>query len=293
MIQLLVLLALSAEPVTLPPYESVKGIERYATAKEYSEAKADKRFRLEKIAYQSDGLRVFAYIYAPVLRPELPMPTVIYNRGSYVRDDFGPELLTSFRRLALPGFVVIAPMYRQSGGGEGRDELGGADLNDLMNIRSVIAELPYVDPDRLFMYGESRGGMMTFQAIRDGFPVRAAATVGAFTELAPMVEANRKLSLQIWPDYESNAAAIRQRRSAIAWPEKLNVPLLILQGGADPQVNPSQSIDLASRLQALGKTYELIIKAGEGHILSGWREQRDAAAIEWFRRFMPPAARTP
>jgi hypothetical protein len=33
------------------------------------------------------------------------------------------------------------------------------------------------------MYGESRGGMMTFQAIRRDLPVDAAAVFGAFTDL--------------------------------------------------------------------------------------------------------------
>ena len=174
-------------------------------------------------------------------------------------------------------------MYRQSGGGEGKDEMGGADLDDLMQIRSVIPA--YVDPARLFMYGESRGGMMTFQAIREGFPMRAAATFGAFTDLAPMVEANPAVSLQIWPDYEKNAAKIKERRSAISWPEKINVPLLIMHGAKDGQVSPAQSLALASKLESLGKTYQLIIRADEGHVLPGWREQRDSAAIEWFRKF--------
>ena len=72
-------------------------------------------------------------------------------------------------------------MYRGSEGAPGRDEMGGADLADLMNIRAVIASLPYADATNTFLYGESRGGMMVLQALRDGFEARAAATVGAFT----------------------------------------------------------------------------------------------------------------
>ena len=273
-----------AAALALPTYESIKGIERYATAGEYAAAKADKKFRFEKIEYQSDGLRVYAYVYAPA-KPAKSMPAIIYNRGSFVRDEFAGELLAQFHRLALAGFVVIAPMYRQSGGGEGRDEMGGADVDDLMNILSVVRSLKYVDESRLFMYGESRGGMMTFQAIRDGFPIRAAATFGAFTDLTPMVEANPKVVAQLWPDYATKGEAIRMRRSAILWPEKINVPLLIMHGGADTGLSPSHSLALASKLQELGKTYQLIIRAGAGHVMSEWRVERDAAAIEWFRKF--------
>lgn len=40
-------------------------------------------------------------------------------------------LLFFFHRLALQGFLVIAPQYRGSDGGEGKNEIGGADLNQL------------------------------------------------------------------------------------------------------------------------------------------------------------------
>ena len=41
--------------------------------------------------------------------------------------------------------------------------------------------------EKIYLYGKSRGGMMTYQALRDGFPARAAATVGAFTDLEAML----------------------------------------------------------------------------------------------------------
>jgi dienelactone hydrolase len=48
----------------------------------------------------------------------------------------------------------------------------------------------------------------------------------------------------------------------------LTIPLLIMHGGADRGVNPSQSLTIAQKLQSLGKTYELIIYAGDGHRLA-------------------------
>ena len=82
-----------------------------------------------------------------------------------------------------PSFVVVAPLYRGSLGAEGKDELGGGDLLDLMNVTKLLAHLPYADTRNVFLYGESRGGVMTFMAIRDGFPANAAATFGAFTDM--------------------------------------------------------------------------------------------------------------
>ena len=105
----------------------------------------------------------------PGIRKGLKRPVIVYNRGSYVRADIAPELLPMFHRLANAGFAVLAPMYRGSDGGEGRDEMGGADLNDLMNVMPVLNQLDSLDTRNVFLYGESRGGMMVFQAIGMAF----------------------------------------------------------------------------------------------------------------------------
>jgi dipeptidyl aminopeptidase/acylaminoacyl peptidase len=282
-----ILVLLAAVLVQPPEYASVKNIGRYATVEEYSRAASDSRYRLSRVAYESDGLNVFAYVYAPA-QPKENLPVIVFNRGSWVWPEFAGEYLTTFWRLAEAGFVVVAPMYRQSGGAPGRDEMGGADVNDLMNVMTVIESLPGADARSVFLYGESRGGMMAYQAVARGFPAKAAAVIGAFTDLAGLIEAKpqaKRMTTAIWPDYDATTApAIHERRSAIAWAEKLNVPLLIMHGGADNDVPPGQSLALAMKLESLGRPYELIIRAGENHILSGWRNERDARAVEWFRR---------
>jgi dipeptidyl aminopeptidase/acylaminoacyl peptidase len=282
-------------PYEIPAYESVKGVERYASRDEYETAARDGRFRLEKLTYLSGPLQVFAYLYAPV-RSAGAQPAVVFNRGSFVRGEFAAELLATFHRLAEAGFVVLAPMYRQSGGAEGRDEMGGADLADLMATVGVAQALGVIDARNLFMYGESRGGMMTYQAIRDGYPLRAAAVYGAFTDLRALLESSpqaRAAAPTIWPGYPANADAIHQRRSALMWPEQLHTPLLILHGGNDRDVSPSQSLALAARLEQLGKPYELVVRAGANHTLANWRVERDAHVVGWFRRHLPPASPQP
>lgn len=277
------------ERVAIAEYAAVPKIELFASPAEYEEARLDAKFKLTRISYESDGLVVFAYLYAPVLKPKRLLPVIVFNRGSYVWKQFAGEYLTTFHRLALAGFVVVAPMYRGSGGAPGRDEMGGADLDDLMNTAAVLKELPFVNRDAVFMYGESRGAMMTYQAIRDQYPMRAAAVYGGFTNLAELGAPGGKFAKaasQIWPDYAERGDEINRRRSAIQWPDKFSVPVLIMHGGADGDVPPSQSLALAVRLQELGKPYELIIRSGANHVLTQWRDERDAHAIEWFKRHM-------
>ena len=47
-----------------------------------------------------------------------------------------------------------------------------------MNILPVIRELPYADTDRIFMYGQSRGGIMSLLAAKNNFPGAGRGDVG-------------------------------------------------------------------------------------------------------------------
>lgn len=280
---------LLAAPVAVPDYADVPKIERYASHEEYQAARNDANFTLTRVSYTSDGLTVFAYVYAPAKKPGAPLPVVVFNRGSYVWKEFAGEYLTTFHRLARAGFVVVAPMYRGSGGADGRDEMGGADVNDLLNTVALIRELPYADPAAVFLYGESRGAMMTYQALREQYPMRAAAAYGGFTNIAELTRPGgkfEKVALAIWPEYTEKKTEMDRRRSAIEWADKISVPLLIMHGGSDTDVAASHPLALAAKLQELGKTYELHIRSGANHVLTQWRHERDALAIEWFKRHL-------
>jgi dipeptidyl aminopeptidase/acylaminoacyl peptidase len=276
---------------SFPSYEravEATDVEMYADKAAYESAVGDSKFELLKLRYMSDGLKVVAYVYKPRRVEGRKLPVIIFNRGSGVRGDIAPELVTFFHRLASEGFVILAPMLRQSDGGEGRDELGGADVDDLMSAAALARSLAYADSNNLFMYGESRGGMMTYQAIKRGFPVNAAAVFGAFTDARELIESHPKqyspaVLKQVWPDYDERKEEIFKARSALNWAEQLNVPLLIMHGGGDWSVNPEQSLSLAQRLQQLGKVYELIVYAGDNHILSNNKEDRDRRAVSWFK----------
>lgn len=275
-----------------PSYEQAvqtTDVEKYTDQVSYETAVNDNRFEFEKLTYLSDGLKVIAYLYKPKQTQGRKFPTIIFNRGSTVRGDIAPELIWFFHRLASEGFIILAPMLRQSDGGEGRDEIGGADVNDLMNVIPLAKSLAFVDLNNLFMYGESRGGMMTYQAIKRGFPINAAAVFGAFTDLQEVIDSHpQQYPLnalnQLWPAYEERKKEISQTRSAIFWTEQLNTPLLIMHGGRDKSVNTEQSLALAQRLQKQGKVYELIVYAEDNHYLSRNQEDRDRRAISWFRR---------
>jgi dipeptidyl aminopeptidase/acylaminoacyl peptidase len=279
------------EAVAFPEYESYRNIEQYAaTRRDYEEAIADERFVMERLTYRSDGIYVHAYLYRPTERPEggEKLPVVVFNRGSYVRSEFAPEVLMPGRRLAEAGYLVVAPMLRGSGGADGHDEMGGADVNDILNIESVLRQLRYADLSRVYLYGESRGGIMSLLAAKRGFPARAVATWGAITDLGEYIREGgqyRQLAAQIWSGFPENEAEIVASRSALYWPQHIKLPALIMNGGSDVDVPARHALKLGEALQEFGAPYEIKIFFGEGHLAGARAAERDADAVRWFRRF--------
>lgn len=245
---------------------------------------------LLKIKYMSDGLKVSGFIYKPKDAAGRKLPAVIWNRGGA-----GEETIITaanylhfyeMHRLASEGFVVLASQYRGYDGGEGKDEVGGADTNDVLNLFPVARALGYVDMERVFMFGFSRGAQMTLQAIRRGAPVRAAGVVGAPTDMWLSFRENpgiRDLITSNWAGGEARREQNMEERSAVRWADRLNVPLLIFQGGADPAVSPNHALELARRLEEAGNLYELVVYARDDHFVTRNHQDRLRRAIDWFK----------
>ncbi|MDX6696289.1 MAG: hypothetical protein QOF02_3892 [Blastocatellia bacterium] len=273
----------------LPAYEQLPDRHKRAFSRETVERiKNDARLELWKIKYMSDGLKIVGFIYKPKGASATKLPAVIFNRGGLSDGAISPENYNYFyemHRYASEGFVVLASQYRGAGGSEGTDEAGGADTNDVMNLFPLARSLGYVDMDRIFMWGYSRGAIMTLQAIRRGAQLRAAATVGAPTDNTLLQDRPGfiQFARSIYPDYEARKEEHLKSRSAIFWADQLNVPLLIMHGGADPGTAPTQAMALAQKLQELGHVYELVIYAKDDHPISLNAEDRLSRTIDWFK----------
>jgi dipeptidyl aminopeptidase/acylaminoacyl peptidase len=241
----------------------------------------------------SDGLRVTGFLVKPRDTQNKRYPAIIYNRGGFLEiGKLGTPNILDFYEMATNGFVLLASQYRGNDGGEGREQCGGADVDDVTNLLALTVRLPYVDEKNVFLYGFSRGGMMTLLALRQGAVVNAAAVVGAVFDFKDALENANQRAPQIVgqitgliPDFTNRSVEALKERSAINWPEKLTAPLLIIHGGEDEEVPPLEALAYASKLTALHKTYQLVVYANDIHEAARNRRDRNARIIEWFRRF--------
>lgn len=247
--------------------------------------KEAERVDCRHIQYWSDGLRVAGYIWKPKDAAG-KLPLIIFNRGG--NGEFGKALpWQNTWRFALDGFVVIATQLRGSDGGDGKDEFGGADVDDVLNVIPLAASLGIADMRNVFLLGWSRGGMETTIALKRGMKVNAAAVGGALSDLPAELVRRPNLGTNVWQRLMPNYSDLALReRSAVDWPERIHVPLLLIHGGADWRADPSDTRHLAEGLKRAGATYDVVIYPGDDHDVSVHKDESNRRIVEWFRRYM-------
>ena len=238
-----------------------------------------------KIKYLSDGLEVVGFLVKPKSGGS-KFPVIIFNRGG--NREFGKITegqLTYFSYMSSKGYVILASQYRGNDGGEGREEFGGKDLNDVLNIIQLAKSLPFVDPTKIVMLGYSRGGMMTYLSIKHGADIKAAAVVGGLTDVEQAYNRDEGMK-RVIRSLVGMDKGEWEKRSAVYWPEKVNVPLLILHGEDDWRANPNQAIELSEKLTEAGKVHKLVVFPKGDHGLSTHQSARDQEIFKWFKKYL-------
>ena len=227
-----------------------------------------------RIVYMSDGLRVTGFLGWPT--SDGPHPVIIYNRGGSW--DTGALTGSEIVPLVECGYVAIASNYRGNGGSEGWEQFGAGDVQDVLNLIPVLQSLPRADHWRIGMMGGSRGGMVTFMALkadtqRGQQNFRAAVVVGALSDLFMWAEQRPDivdvLYMPLIGTRPSVNAAPFIERSAAYWPDLINVPVLLMHGEADAEISVEQSRRMTQVLRDAGRDATLVTYPGDDHPLTG------------------------
>lgn len=242
-----------------------------------------------RFAYTSQDHAVVGYIVVPK-KCATRAPTIIYNRGG--SGEFGAIrigwLFTgTIAALARAGYVVIASQYSGVAGGEGVDEMGGADLHDVLSLQKIIKGLSFCDTKKIGMYGASRGGMMTYLSLARVSWIKAAVTVGGLANLIrgeKLRPEMKKLYIQMF----GSALQEKKKRSAVFWAHAFHkkTPVLIMHGSADWRVSPLDSIELAKQLYENRVPYRFVLFEGGDHGLSEHENESTEMTLSWFERFL-------
>jgi len=242
-----------------------------------------------QIVYESDGLDVTGIQCMPA-EPDGELPLMVFNRGGSRR--YGMLTVVQVLRLLAPlaakGYIVLSTNFRGNDGGDGQEEFGGADVHDVLRLLELSKEMPEWDGKNAYLAGWSRGGMMTYLGLKHGAEVNAAASVAGLADLRATKEERPEMHERVYKPlipHESDAELWEQleARSAVCWPEKITVPLLLQHGDADDVVDIAHSEQLASLMEENGQPHKLIRYSGGDHFLNRQMDDVLNEIDAWFK----------
>jgi dipeptidyl aminopeptidase/acylaminoacyl peptidase len=239
-----------------------------------------------RITYLSDGLKVKGYLAKP--KKEGKYPCIIVCRGGNKNDGiFTDQWFAAYGQLCNKGYVIVGSQYRGNDGGEGTDEFGGKEVNDVLNLVPLLASIPQADTSRIGMYGISRGSMMVYLALTRTNSIKAVVDNSGLRDLIKWIEVRPNLEQyfpQSIPDYNKDKMAALKKRSAVYFAEKINktTPVLILQGTADWRSPTVSALDIAKKFYEVKQPFRLIIYEGAQHGLREYRSDFFRQMLNWF-----------
>lgn len=224
----------------------------------------------------SDGVM----LDASILRPrdfdntkKYPVIVVNYNGpGSQSVSDAWDRNGLWHQLLAEKGYIVVTMDCRITGGRNSEykklayKNLGHWEVNDLIETAKYLRSLPYVDGERIGIWGWSYGGYSSASAI-----MRAPDYYKAAIAVAPVtswrfyddIYTERYMSLpELNPKgYEESAV--------LNYAEQLKGKFLLIHGTGDDNVHFQNSVELVNRLIDANKQFRVMYYPGRDHSIYG------------------------
>ncbi len=188
--------------------------------------------------------------------------------------------------LAQEGYIVACVDGRGTGG-RGADfekctylKLGDLEAHDQVETAVYMGSLPYVDKDRIAIWGWSFGGFCTLMSMSEGRPVFCAGVA-----VAPPT--NWKFYDTIYTERymrtpKENAEGYKT--NPIERAAKLHGSLLICHGMADDNVHPQNTFEYSEALVQADKDFKEVLYTNRNHGIYGGNSRQHLLRqiVNWF-----------
>jgi len=248
--------------------------------------------------YESfDGLEIPGILYRPKqASANSPVPAMVWvhgGPGGQSRTGYNPAI----QHMVNHGYAVFAANNRGSSGyGKTFYHLddrnhGDGDLQDIVAAKGYLADLDWVDGERIGVIGGSYGGYMVAAALAfepEVFDVGinifgVTNWLRTLKSIPPWWESFRESLYDELGDPATDEERLR-RISPLFHAENIIKPLLVVQGANDPRVLQVESDELVAAVRANGVPVEYIVFPDEGH---GFRKRSNRiTASEAYVRFL-------
>jgi dipeptidyl-peptidase 4 len=199
-------------------------------------------------------------------------PVLVFTYGGphaqVVTNAWGGNNALWHQLMAQKGYIIFSLDNRGSGGrGHAFEEpihyhLGAIELSDQLDGVNYLKTLPYVNADRIGIWGWSYGGHMTLHAMFEAGDVfKAGFAGGPVTDWHFYDSIYTERYLGLLPQNESAYHA----SSPIERADGLRGKLLIAHGTGDDNVHFANTLSLINKLIEVGKYAEVMPFPGRGH----------------------------
>jgi len=225
----------------------------------------------------SDGQMLHYQLVKPrnlVPGERYPVIVDVYGgpRSQKVRRAWGSSARSNsgfFRQfLAQHGYIVFTLDNRGTGfrGVEFEAALyrnmGTVEVDDQVTGVKYLRSLPYVDPQRIGIFGWSYGGYMALMCVMQAPDMFTAAVAGAPVTDWRLYDTHYTERYMGTPQENADGYAAS---NVLAYADELQGELLIIHGMADDNVLFTNSTALFKRLQDLGKPFQIMAYPGSKH----------------------------
>jgi len=220
-----------------------------------------------------DGVQLNASIIKPPeFNPQKKYPVLVYTYGGphaqVVRNAWGGANFLWHQLMAQKGYIIFSLDNRGSAGRGHAFEtplhfrMGAQELSDQRDGVEYLKSLPYVDANRIGIWGWSYGGHMTLHAMfeaGDVFKVGFAGGPVTDWRYYDSIYTERYLGLP-----QKNEKGY-QDSSPVKYASQLKGKLLIAHGTGDDNVHFANTLSVINDLIAAGKYVEVLAFPGRGH----------------------------
>jgi dipeptidyl aminopeptidase/acylaminoacyl peptidase len=250
----------------------------------------------ELIHYESfDGREIPAWLYRPDGDEAGPFALLVHG-GPESQEK--PMYRPYVQYLLSRGIGVLATNIRGSTGyGKTYQKLihhdwGGGDLEDWRHAAEWLKAQPFVDGERLGVFGGSYGGFATLTCVtrlpeywRAAVDIFGPANMLTFVRSVPPQWV--RYMAQWVGDAETEEEFLRER-SPITYVDRMRAALLVIQGAKDWRVAKAESDQMVERLRELGRDVEYVVFEDEGHGFTRYENEVRAYRLtcEWLEQHL-------
>lgn len=231
--------------------------------------------RMQTISYKArDGVEIPGYLTAPpgVRAEKLPL-IVMPHGGPIARDSWDFDFLRAF--LVSRGYAVLQMNFRGSSGygdawyGEAHQDWGGLTYHDITDATRWAIERGIADPKRVCIVGWSFGGYAALlSAARNNDLYRCSASIAGVSDLRDLLRNARRYHSRAFVNEQIGTDKEKLRLdSPVLHAAEINMPVFLIHGDHDWQVDVGHSRDMASALKKAGKVHQAIYLKDASHQL--------------------------